>query len=404
MARELVELGHSVTIIAAGFDHFIHAEGHLHNGESWRTDKVDGIEYIWVRAPKYHNNGLMRIMNMVYFALKIWSRKSMYHGMKPDLIIGSSPTLFAAFGAERLAKRYHVPFVLEVRDIWPQSLVSIGGASPSSVIVKMLEMLERHLYRQAAHIVSLLPDAYIHMKSRGANPEELSWLPNGVKLAPVIPPHEANSDRPFVILYAGAHGLANVIDTILDAAALLQKDGWENRIHIQLIGNGPQKERLQTRAKVECLTNIEFRDQVPRTEVHRILSQADALVMTMRNTSLYHFGISPNKLYHYMASARPLIFAADCSNDPIKEANCGFTVTPENAAALAEAMKKMALLTDRERAEMGLRARAYVDSRHNIEKLARQLENQLLHVVTTNKMPTDIRIVAQPTQQTDSAT
>ncbi len=380
LARELIIRGHSVTILASSFDHFVHAESRLLDGENWRVESIDDIDFLWIRTPPYHKNGFNRVVNMLHFACSLWWRKEMFRRPRPDIVIGSSPTMFAAFGAERLARRYKVPFVLEVRDVWPQSLVDLGNVSPSHPVVKLLEVLEHYLYRRADHIVSLLPDVRKHVVARGANPDTISWLPNGVKLQPFEPLGTLNPDRPFVALYAGAHGTANSLDALLDAGALLDKDGWANRIRIRLVGNGPQKPRLQERVRNEHLSVVEFGEQVPKSKVPALLAKANVLLLILSGAEVYTHGISPNKLYHYMAAARPVLLANNLSNNPINESKCGLTVPADDPAALAEALKLMASLTPEQAEQMGMRGRAYLEGRHDMETLGAKLE-QILKTV-----------------------
>jgi glycosyltransferase involved in cell wall biosynthesis len=357
-------------------------------------ERVNGVDFLWLRTPEYKKNGLARIINMAYFACCVWWRKSMYRGLQPDVVVGSSPTLFSAFASERLARRYRVPFVLEVRDLWPQSLVELANISSTHPAIKALAMLERYLYRRAHQIVTLLPNVHEHMVAQGASADTIKWLPNGVKLLPLESPTRVRTNRPFIALYAGAHGTANALDSVLDAAARLQEDGWGNQIRILMVGNGPQKPRLQARVKAECLSTVEFCDQVPKTEVSSLLSQADALLLPLRDVAVYSHGISPNKLFHYMASARPIILAAVSSNNPVDEARCGFTVPPENPASLAEALKLAARLSPEQRNEMGMRGRAYVERHHDVEILSKQLEDLLMAVCKTSSLAKGIPTAA----------
>ena len=143
----------------------------------------------------------------------------MYRRPRPDVIVGSSPPLFAAYAAQKLAQRLRVPFVLEVRDLWPQTMIEVGRYTESHPLIKSLSALERYLYRRADHIVTLLPLAGEHMVSHGAHPGRITWIPNGVALLPLTNQPEWEGSRNFVALYAGAHGPLNALDGVLDAAA-----------------------------------------------------------------------------------------------------------------------------------------------------------------------------------------
>jgi glycosyltransferase involved in cell wall biosynthesis len=392
LARELISRGHAVKIIASSFHHTSRAESGVHrNDEIWKTENVNGVEFLWLRTPSYNGNGLRRILNFLHFALGVGWRRAMYRYSRPDIVIGSSPSPFAALAAERLARRYRVPFVLEIRDLWPQSLVDVGKVRPSHPFVRVLSQLEKYLYRHADHIVTLLPNARENMVKRGANPEAISWVPNGVKLPPQVSAARPGTDRTFVALYAGAHGTANALGTVLDAASLLKKGS--SNIRIVLVGNGPEKKRLQARTLSEKLSNVEFCDYVPKSDVFNLMAQADAFIFTLVRADVFSQGVSANKLFGYMAAARPVVFACQSSNNPIDEAECGLTVAPEDPAALAEALIQLSAFSPAEREAMGQRGRAYVERHHNIELLAGRLEQLLIGLVGSGAHAQTVRVL-----------
>lgn len=382
LAYELVQRGHDATIIASSFDHFSHIERRLRVGESHRYEMVDGIRYVWLRSPAYSNNGGRRIWNMLHFAVAVVKRgEAAGKSSPPDVIIGSSPTLFAALGAKQLAHRYGVPFVLEVRDLWPKSLVDIGKVPEMHPVVLALSLLERYLYLTAAHVITLLPGAKEYIACRGGKTEAISWLPNGVRLNSERMDEKTKLNSRLTVLYAGAHGTANGLDTVLEAAFILDKRGFADRVAIHLLGNGPQKARLQARVAEEHIRSIRFFDEVPQKVVADRLAQADALLLPLRKADLYSFGVSPNKLYHYMAAERPIVFATGSSNNPVQEAGAGLTIPPEDPRALADAIVYLASISEEDRQAMGRRGRKYVEQYHRIERLGQELEQILANLV-----------------------
>jgi len=382
MAYELIQRGHCVSIIASSFDHFSHVEQRLTNGESYKIQMIDGIRYLWLKSPQYKRNGARRIWNMIHFATSIAKKGAVLPRLSsPDIVMGSSPTLFAALAAEHLARKFRVPFVLEIRDLWPQSLVDLGSMSDKHPVVLGLSVIERHLYRHATHVISLLPGAKDYIVDRGGKADAVSWLPNGAKLQRLQSRHNGAPNEPFTVLYAGAHGLANGLDAVLNAAAILDKRESHRSIEVHLVGNGPEKARLQARADREHIRSIRFFDEVPKSMVASLMIAADALLLPLRKAKLYEFGVSPNKLYHYMAASRPIIFATGSSNNPVQEAGAGVTVPAEDPPAIADAIQTLALLTDEQRLAMGRRGREYVEKYHSIESLAENLERILLSAI-----------------------
>jgi len=385
-AKELISRGHSATIVASSFSHRTRTEDHLSRGERWKKEIIDGVPFVWVRTPPYTGNGLDRIWNMLCFASRIMAWSKEFQLEHPDVVVGSSPHLFAAFASQRLARRYDVPFVLEIRDLWPETLIELGNYSRRNPGILMMEQIERRIYRSADHIISLLPGGIDHISQKGGRREKITWVPNGIDLKSIPPPRPSyGNNSKFTVMYAGAHGLANGLDSILDAAALIWDMGFAERVQFRFIGDGPEKNRLQERARNEGLTTIQFEPYVPRKEIYNLLQEADAFVITLKDAALFkRFGVSPNKLFDYLASGRAVIFGIDALNNPVKESKAGFTVPPGDAEALAHAIIQLMEMSLEERWEMGLRGRRYVEEFHDYGRLADKIETILFEVTKTS--------------------
>lgn len=375
LGRELVRRGHDVTIAATSFKHMTRGET-LAPGEDHRVELIDGVRFLWLRTPPYAGNTAARLWNMLIFALRVGRLGGKLPA--PDVVIGSTPHLWAAAAARRLARRFGAPFVLEVRDLWPQTLVDLGKISPHHPLILWMRAIERRLYRSADRIISLLPGAVDHMAAAGADPERVVWLPNGVDLlqANVGPP--PNREQ-FTVMYAGTHGLSNQLDTVLDAAHILVEQRRAGQIRFRLLGDGPAKPALMERARREGLTDfVAFEPVVPKAAIFRVLQEADAFVMTTQHSPLYRWGISPNKLFDYLASGRPVIVGCNSPYEPVTEAGAGFTIPPADPAAMAAAIMRLADMEPETRAAMGRRGRAYVERHHDFVRLGARLEQLLL--------------------------
>lgn len=382
LARALVERGHTVTIIASSFDHVTQRETLQFGNSDFTTEAIDGVEFLWLRTPPYSGNGAARVRNMLAFARHVWQGKGLARRQPPDVILGSSPHLFAALAASRLARRYGVPFVLEVRDLWPQSLIDLGNVSASHPLVLGLGLIERHLYRCAERIVTLLPAAADHIVAKGGEASKISWVPNGVDLtgsiaAAGVKLSAIDNTVPFTVMYAGTHGLANALDSVLDAAAIV-RDDLSPPIVFRLVGDGPQKIRLMDRAKAMGLNNVVFEPPVPKEAVAATLASADAFVVTLRDTPLYRHGTSLNKLFDYLASGRPVVFGTSDDANPVTVARAGLQVAPEDANQIAAALRHLASADPSQRAAMGTRGREYVARHHDMPSLAQRLEDVLV--------------------------
>jgi glycosyltransferase involved in cell wall biosynthesis len=179
------------------------------------------------------------------------------------------------------------------------------------------------------------------------------------------------------VTYAGAHGLANDLDTALDAAKILRDMPTAGSVSVRFIGDGAEKPRLQARANAEGLTNVEFRPSVSKDEIYRSLSDADAFLMPLKDSPVFRWGISPNKLYDYLALQRPIIFAIRTRYNPVADSGAGITVPPEDAHQLADAITRLAAMSHAERREIGHRGRQYVENHHSYSVLAERFEGVL---------------------------
>lgn len=304
---------------------------------------------------------------------------------RPDVILGSSVHPLAAAAGRLLAQRFRVPFVFEVRDLWPQTLIDMGAISANGLPAKLMRSMERWLYRHADRIIVLLPKADDYLVPLGIARERIIYIPNGVEIAERPGPAKASGAK-FTLMYLGAHGQANGLHTLLEAMDVLRAQGHERNIQLRMIGDGPLKAELAAAAKAMGLTNISFEAAVPKSCTPEIAAQADAFVIVVRNLpNLYRFGISPNKLFDYMAAERPTILAAAVPDNLIDKAGAGMTVPPDDPRALAAGILKMASLPDEERACMGRAGRAYVETHHSYQALAKRLANVLDDVVARCK-------------------
>ena len=383
LARELVRRGHRVTIIASSFDHTTRQEIHVSEGKTSRLEVVDGVRFLWLRTPPYKKNSPKRLWNMMVFAHKVFGLRAGDLGEPPDVVLGSSPHLFAAWAAERLARRHRVPFVLEVRDLWPQSLVDLGSFSEGHPFIRWLEYIERDLYRRASRIVTLLPGASEHIVQKGGRSDCITWIPNGIDADSLPPPKPPAPKDAFELMYAGAHGLANGLQVILEAAEKLR----DYRVRFRLVGDGPDKPRLMAIAKGKELTNVVFQSPVPKSRIPVLFQEADAFLMVLRPSPVFRWGVSPNKLFDYMAAGRPIIFSVDTPLNPVAAAEAGITVPAGDADALAKAIIRLLSMSPEERWKMGLKARKYVEQNHNLSRLADKLESVLEDALEDRPLP-----------------
>ncbi len=377
--REWVRQKHRVTIAASSFSHVRYRQPNLTGGIT-ELD-IDGIKYLWYRTPSYCGNGVGRVRNIFSFVRKIWlDVRRLGCRYSPDIVIASSTYPFDALPAFRLSRLCSAKFVFEVHDLWPLTLIELGGMSPLNPFIMLMQWAENYAYRHADHVVSMLPNAAEHMCQHGMNPEKFCYIPNGVvisewasDLGPLPNQHREAIDKirqsgRFILGYLGGHTLSNDLDTLLEAAA---NHDLQN-VCVVLVGQGPDKERLQNRAQTLGLRNIIFLPPVEKKLVPSLLAEMDSCYMGEKRSRLYRFGICANKLFDYMMAGKPVIHATEMTKDLVVEAACGIIIPPQDVSALAEAIRTLAGYSKEERQSMGQRGKKYVMQEHDYTVLAQR--------------------------------
>lgn len=367
---------HHVTIVGSSFSHLRSSQPNCNSTVSF--EEADGIHYVWYQAPRYSGNSYKRIVNMLLFSFQLFTRNAI--AMKPDIVIDSSTYPLTIWGSRKIAKRFNAKLIFEVHDLWPLTPMELGGYSRWHPFILVLQHAENYAYKNADKVVSLLPRAKEHMVSHGMHPKKFVYIPNGIDLAEwqfseSLPEEHDTSIRKlkaqgkFIFGYTGTLGISNAMNYFIQAADLL-KD--KKDIQFVMIGQGILEEELKSIVSRKSLNNVTFLPPVQKKYIPMLLSQMDALHIAGQRSTLYRFGISPNKLMEYMMAAKPIINAIDAGNDPVQEARCGISVAPEDPGAIAKAVKELMEMNKERRMEMGLRGQKYVIENHNYSVLAQK--------------------------------
>lgn len=375
LAHELMKHGFAPTVIAGASNYQTGKPRALPEGARAHLQVLGDVPFLWLRTAVHGKSSLKRLGSMLHFAWLILTNQPRRQLDAPDIIFGSSPDLFAAAAACFLARHLKVPFVLEVRDLWPESLMELRGYAPWHPLIVVMRGLERYVYRHADLIVTVLSDAAPYFAARGAKASNVLVIPNGVDQALLEKDITATprSNDMFTVLYAGAHGLPNQLETLIEAADILQHRAHAPAVNIILIGEGTHKVALQEMAAARGLKHVMFLPSVPKQEIAERLAGADACYLQFKDSPLYQWGVSPNKLYDYLLAAKPVLYAANVPHNPVQIANAGVSLKPGDAAALADAIIALAALPTAERSAMGARGRAYVLEHHNFTTLGVRL-------------------------------
>lgn len=374
-ALHLAQAGHRVTVIASPVSYLTGKNARKPIPQKYQDGRVTILRAYTYQA--LHKSFVHRVFAFLSF---MWS--SFWLGLRihdVDLVWGTSPPIFQGVTAWLLARLKRAAFLFEVRDLWPAFAVAVGVLQ-NPILIRLSEWLERFLYARADRLIINSPGFEAHVRARGAR--AVSLVPNGADPAMFDPESDGAGFRSqhdwgedFVALYAGAHGLSNDLDVVLDAAALL-KD--ERGCRIVFLGDGKEKPALVARAEALGLENVCFLPPVPKTEMGAALAAADACIAILKPIEMYRT-VYPNKVFDYMAAGRPVVLAMEgVIRKVVAEAGAGIAVRPGDPGGLAEAVRELA--RDRTAArDMGQRGRAYVvryfDRARLAEELVRIVEN-----------------------------
>jgi len=375
-SRELVRRGHEVTFFANSFCHFKHTEL-LDEHELWRVEMVDSIRVVWLKTRHYSGNGVGRGLNMLDNVRRIFQASKELDD-NPDVVLGPSVPLLTGWAAARLAERYGVPFIFEVRDVWPDALVDIGGLSKNSLFYHGFRYIEKKLYAKAACISSTLPHLSEHVAASGSDPCKIVCIPNGVDLTPYTPDvaYDGGEGRQLIVMYVGGFGLDHDVTTIIRAAKLLQ-DEEDTTFRFIVIGGGVRKDAVEEEVLSYKLRNLELRAPIPKSSIPEIQRGADILVAAITDSKSYRFGLNLNKLCAYFASARPILFSGNPPNDPVHDSGAGISVEAENPQAMVVGLRELVARGAVGRIEMGARGLLYAKTMLSMEVLGDRMEKML---------------------------
>ena len=373
-AKEFVELGHKVTIFSGSYTHIFSKLPEVKGFYS--TENIDGIDYCWIKTPKYgKSQSLGRILNAFTFVAKMFLLRKKRFG-KPDAVIVTSPTPFSILNGYWIKKRTGAKLIFEVRDIWPLTLTEIGRLTDKHPFIRFTQFFENFSYKKSDKVVSVLPNAFEHMKNHGLTEEKFVSIPNGIDLGEVKNisplPEETLAKIPrdkFIVTYAGKFGISNNLTSVLEAAETLKSN---EKILFLLVGNGPEKENYLKIIAEKGLSNVLILDPVPKSSVQSLLALSNVCYIGLTKSPLFRFGVSPNKLFDYLYSGKPIIYAIEAANDIVAEANCGISIKSENAGEIVNAVLNLYGKTPEELAEMGKRGHEYVIKNHSYSELAKK--------------------------------
>jgi glycosyltransferase involved in cell wall biosynthesis len=346
LSRHWAEAGHEVAVLT-GFPN--HPTGVLHPDYRSRFHRLvcdessNGVRVLrtWL-LPLPNRRAHERILNYSSFAFS--AALSGTFLSKPDVVIATSPQLLVALAGSWLAACHRVPFVFEVRDLWPESLTAVGLGSEKSFMNRTLGAIADFLYGRADRIVVVTPAFREYLvRRRGVSPDKVSVIENGVETA-LFRPMPANEalkqrlgiQRRYVVGYIGTMGMAHGLETLVDCASAIRATAPE--VVFLVVGEGAEKQQIQELARVKGASNLVFVEEQPRDNIPELINACDACLVLLRKSDVFQTVI-PTKMLEFMACGRPVLLGVDGqAREVLESANAGRFIEPENAVALADAI------------------------------------------------------------------
>ena len=363
MAREWVRMGHRVTVVGAAFTH-------LHKVQpAVGRETLEGIDYLWLPTVHYENNGASRVLSMFQFCRQVYKHRKELIAFKPDMVIASSVYTFDLYPCRYLARKTGAKLVYEVHDLWPLSVMVIGGYKRWHPFIVMLQHCENYAYRHCDMVVSMLDKAYPHMERHGLNRERFCCIPNGylkeewegIDQIQLPAEHTALFDRlhrenKLIVGFAGGHTQSTAMDVLVHAAKQLSD---RSDLAFVLVGKGPQKVELIALAESYGLKDFYFLPPVEKRAIPKVVQQFDICYAGGVHSILHQYGTSFNKMTDYMLAEKPIVKSVDEPDSEVERVGCGIQVEAENVAMVCDAIRTLADMTAEERRAMGAKGREY---------------------------------------------
>ena len=367
MQKELKKKGYSPHIISASFSHLLFKLP-VTNGR-FTFENVEDIPFTWVKVAKYSGSqNIGRVLVMIQFMINLifLPKKKAPEARRDYCFITIT---IAQKSAYFWSKKYKAKLFFEVRDIWPLSLIEIGGFSKLNPLVLFFGWFEKFAYKRADKVISVLPNAKPHMESRGMNKDKFIHIPNGFNMEEMKKSKDLDKSianlipkNKFIVGYTGSLGASNAMEYLIKASNYLEIN--EN-IHFVIFGKGQHLEKLKNNAK----NNVSFLGEIDKSQIQSAISFFDVCYIGWHNHSLYRFGISPNKIFDYMYSGKPIIHSVNTSNDIVQIAEAGISLEPENPREIANKIIEISKMGNEILKKWGENGKKYVEENHTLLSL-----------------------------------
>ncbi|MDJ0332964.1 glycosyltransferase family 4 protein [Planococcus sp. S3-L1] len=387
-ARNLNNKGYDCTIFSSSYLHYA-SENIINDSSLYKIEIYDGVRFIFIRTSSYKSNGIKRVKNFLdyYFNIFKVSKMILKEIGNPDTIIASSAHPLALLAGQKISKKYKIPCICEVRDLWPETFVAYKLLSRKNLIMKILYRGEKWLYKRADKLIFTMEGGRDYIKEQGWDKDsggtidlrKVFHVNNGVDIEKfndnlmkyTLKDQDLNNKGTFKVIYTGSIRMVNNVKSIVESAEYLQKK-YSQEIMFLIYGQGEDKAYLEEYCKKHNILNVKFKGYVEKKYVPYILSQADLNVLHFTKNSVSRYGASLNKMFEYFASGKPTISDCEFGYDLIKRYECGITIDDASSEELAKGIQNF---YEMPRSQYGEYCRNSLNAaqNYNFNKLAGQL-------------------------------
>jgi glycosyltransferase involved in cell wall biosynthesis len=376
LAKEFIKLGHNTTLITSDSNHLSTYPNtdNIHNFET-----VEGVSLCWIKTKKYIKTAsLARVLSWFDFERKLF-KMDLSKIEKPDVVLISSLSIFTILYGYYLKKKFNSFLVFEIRDIWPLTMTEEGGFSKWHPLVLLIGFIEKFGYKKADLIVGTMPRLDLHVKKILGYEKPFHCSPLGFD--PANYKEEIQNNNTFndifpknkiIIGYAGSMGITNALEPFIEAIKLLDKN--EN-IHFMLVGSGDLKDIFEE--QLNNCDNVTFLPRIGQNEVKYFLQKCDILYLSTKDSKVWEYGQSMNKVVEYMVAGKPIIASYTGYPSMINEANCGYFEDTSNADYLKNKILSIVNLTQEERKNIGLNGKKWIYENRQYSRLANEYINKI---------------------------
>jgi glycosyltransferase involved in cell wall biosynthesis len=369
-AQYWLEAGHEVIIFSGSFNHVFKKNVTVEAG-NYKEEIYKGVKFVWVKNPVYNPQSIKRFISMLIYTLRLFGLVKKY-GIPQNIIVSSMP-IFPILPALWYKSKYKANVIFEIRDIWPLTLIYLGGVSKWHPLVLFIGWFEKIAYKYSNKVVSLLPNARTHIEDVAGKTVDFHYIPNGID--PVLVgnepiPNELKSKIPqekFIVGYAGTIGLANALEHLIEAALTFEDS---DDVFFLIVGDGYLKKELML--KCQGRNHILFYPKIQKSQVQDLLKYFDVAFVGRAGSELFSHGVSANKYFDYMLAGKPILDSNNRIKDPVELSGCGIIVEPDNMISVRQGILYLRQKSELELSAVGEKGKIFVNQHHQIKNLSKQ--------------------------------